>query len=218
MIKTLMFSKQNFRSKTCCFLNKLLYTVQQEKGNISNLQATIYYFVYSVYKYQGRDRRLLKFSFMHDPSKNDVTSGLKCASQLNLQSEKMTFRLVTPSPQKVRVSNSCTVTIMYIFCVLDQLGQMFMNLQLTQRAVSKVNSNTDPLVELEKIASGKGFVISHNEGSGNCMYHALSEQLNLVKGIKISHGDLRQSIVQHLLNNPRMVSLVCHFVVKDYCR
>ena len=84
---------------------------------------------------------------------------------------------------------------------------LFMNLQQMQCDVSKVNSNTDLSAELEKIASGKGFVISDNEGSGNCMFYALSEQLNLVKGIKISHGELRQSIVQYLLTNPRLVSI-----------
>ena len=87
-------------------------------------------------------------------------------------------------------------------------GQMFMNLQQMQRHVSKVNSNTDLSAELEKIASDKGFVISDNEGSGNCMFYALSEQLNLVKGIKISHGELRQSIVQYLRKNPKKVSLI----------
>ena len=87
-----------------------------------------------------------------------------------------------------------------------------MDLQQMQRDVSKVSSNTDLLAELEKIASDKGFVISDNEGSGNCMFHALSEQLNLVKGIKISHGELRRSIVQYLRKNPKLVSLVffCH--------
>ena len=89
---------------------------------------------------------------------------------------------------------------------------MFTSLQQIQCDVSKINSNTDPLVELEKIALGKGSLISHNEGSGNCMFHALSEQLKLVKGIKISHGELRQSIVQYLLNNPRLVSSVFLFV------
>ena len=79
--------------------------------------------------------------------------------------------------------------------------------------VGNVNSNADLSAELEKIASDKGFVISDNEGSGNCMFHALSEQLNLVKGIKISHGELRQSIVQYLRNNPKLVSLVFYFVL-----
>ena len=85
---------------------------------------------------------------------------------------------------------------------------MFVNLQQMQLGVSKVSSNTDLLAELEKIALDKGFVISDNEGSGNCMFYALSEQLNLVKGIKISHGELRQSIVQYLRKNPKLVSLL----------
>jgi len=75
-----------------------------------------------------------------------------------------------------------------------------------QHDVNKFNSSTDLLVELERIASDKGFVISDNEGSGNCMFYALSEQLNLVKGIKISHGELRQSIVEYLRKNPKLVS------------
>ena len=99
-----------------------------------------------------------------------------------------------------------------MFFFLDLPGQMFVNLRQMQRDVSKVSSNTDLLAELEKIASDKGFVISDNEGSGNCMFYALSEQLNFVKGIKISHGELRQSIVQYLRKNPKLVSLVyfCH--------
>ena len=88
---------------------------------------------------------------------------------------------------------------------------MFMNLQQMQCDVRKVSSNTDLLAELEKIASDKGFVISDNEGSGNCMFYALSEQLNFVKGMKIPHGELRQSIVQYLRKNPKLVSLVFFF-------
>ena len=88
-----------------------------------------------------------------------------------------------------------------------------MNLQQMQCSVSKVNINTDLSTELEKIVSDKGFVISDNEGSGNCMFYALCEQLNLVKGIKISHGELRQSIVQYLRNNPKLVSLVLFFFI-----
>ena len=104
------------------------------------------------------------------------------------------------------------IDLICIFFFLDLPGQMFVNLQQMQRDVSKVSSNTDLLAELEKIASDKGFVISDNEGSGNCMFYALSEQLNFVKGTKISHGELRQSIVQYLRKNPKLVSLVyfCH--------
>ena len=38
------------------------------------------------------------------------------------------------------------------------------------------------------------------------MFHALSEQLETVKGIKIQHGQLRQSLVQYLRENPKLVS------------
>ena len=110
------------------------------------------------------------------------------------------------------MSSPSAITLIYICFFLDLLGQMFMNLQQMQGDVSKVNSNTDLSAELEKIASDKGFVISDNEGSGNCMFYALSEQLNLVKGIKISHGELRQSIVQYLRKNPRLVGLMFYFV------
>ena len=120
------------------------------------------------------------------------------------------------SPQKVLVRNPSAVTLIYIFFFLDLLGQMFRNLQEIQCDVRKTNSNTELSAELEKIASSKGFVISDNEGSGNCMFYALSEQLNLVKGIKISHGELRQSIVQYLRKNPKLVSLVFYFFVSGW--
>ena len=115
------------------------------------------------------------------------------------------------------MSNPCAVALIYTFSFSDLPGQMFVNLQQMQRDGSKVSSNTDLLAELEKIASDKGFVISDNEGSGNCMFYALSEQLSFVKGIKIPYGELRQSIVKYLREHPKLVSLVCsvmHILVK----
>ena len=53
---------------------------------------------------------------------------------------------------------------------------------------------------------GKGFVVSNNQGKGNCMLFALSEQLGLRKGIEISHGQLRKTVVQYLKENPALVS------------
>ena len=38
------------------------------------------------------------------------------------------------------------------------------------------------------------------------MCYALSEQLEIVKGIKIRHGELRQILVQYLKSNPKLVS------------
>ena len=49
-------------------------------------------------------------------------------------------------------------------------------------------------------------MISDNHGGGNCMFHALSEQLDLMKGIKISHQELRHNVVNYLKNNPKLVS------------
>ena len=75
-----------------------------------------------------------------------------------------------------------------------------------QLDASKVKSRTDLLLGLRKIALYRGFRISDNEGLGNCMFYALSEQLEIVKGIKISHGELRQNLVQYLRRYPKLVS------------
>ena len=38
------------------------------------------------------------------------------------------------------------------------------------------------------------------------MFFSLSEQLDHVKGIQISHDELRRTVVEHLRENPRLVS------------
>jgi len=60
--------------------------------------------------------------------------------------------------------------------------------------------------DLQKIASDKGFSICDNPGSGNCMFHALSEQLQSVKGMQISETELRKKLVECLENSPKLVS------------
>ena len=60
--------------------------------------------------------------------------------------------------------------------------------------------------ELIRIAANKGFEVFDNPGRGNCMYYALSDQLKKVKGIQISHTQLREELVQFLKENPRLVS------------
>ena len=75
-----------------------------------------------------------------------------------------------------------------------------------QLDASEVKSKTDLLLGLRNIVSDAGFRISDNEGSGNCMFYALSEQLEIVKGIKIPHGELRQTLVQYLRSKPKLVS------------
>ena len=86
------------------------------------------------------------------------------------------------------------------------LDRIIRELQQMQVGASKVKSRTDLLLKLRNIASDRGFKISDNRGLGNCMFYALSEQLEIVKGIKIPHGKLRQNLVQYLRSNPKLVS------------
>ena len=44
------------------------------------------------------------------------------------------------------------------------------------------------------------------------MFFALSEQLDLIKRIEMSHGELRRTIVQHLRENPMLVSTLFFFL------
>ena len=81
-----------------------------------------------------------------------------------------------------------------------------------QLDAGKVTDKTNLTAYLEEIASDKGYKISDNQGSGDCMFYALSDQLELVNGKKISHGELRKSIVQYLKNNPNLVSYLGHKV------
>ena len=48
------------------------------------------------------------------------------------------------------------------------------------------------------------------------MFFALSEQLDLIKGIKISHDELRRTIVQHLRENPKLVSAFFCFIIFEW--
>ena len=93
-----------------------------------------------------------------------------------------------------------------IISLIGPFERIVQDLQQMHFIASKVNSNTNLTDELTKIASDKGFRISDNQASGNCMFHALSEQLETVKEIKIENGQLRQSLVQYLRENPKLVS------------
>ena len=90
--------------------------------------------------------------------------------------------------------------------LLGPFGRIIENLQQMQLNASKANNKKYLTEELKKISSDKGFRISDNQGSGNCMFYALSEQLEIVKGIKIQHGELRQTLVHYLRENPKLVS------------
>ena len=62
---------------------------------------------------------------------------------------------------------------------------------------------------LRTVAAKKGFLVSDNQASGNCLFYALSEQLKSVKGIQISHKELRNTLVQFLRENANLVRQWC---------
>ena len=79
---------------------------------------------------------------------------------------------------------------------------LLQNLQCDAEQVGKKNNLPS---DLRAIAANKGFLVSENQASGNCLFHALSEQLQSVKGIQISHKELRKTLVQFLDENPNLV-------------
>lgn len=74
---------------------------------------------------------------------------------------------------------------------------------------------TEPSLNLRKVAFDRGFVISDNQGKGNCMFFAISEQLKLIKGMKFSDKELRKNVVRYLKDNPTLVSSIQCFPI-DY--
>ena len=82
---------------------------------------------------------------------------------------------------------------------------VFPSLQNLRCDAEQVSKKTN-LSDLRTIAASKGFFVSDNQASGNCLFHALSEQLQSIKGIQISHEELRKTLVQFLNENPNLVS------------
>ena len=81
--------------------------------------------------------------------------------------------------------------------------------QIEQEAWEDTNNNENGLPEnFKRNTKEKGFSISDNQGEGDCMFLALSEQLHLKKGIKTSQAELRKTVVQYLRKNPKLVSVL----------
>ena len=81
-------------------------------------------------------------------------------------------------------------------------------LQQIQLDAHRETSQTELSLNLKRIAQQKGFVISCNQGEGNCMFFALSEQLDVAKGMRISHEEIRQTVVCFLRDSPTLVSKI----------
>ena len=72
---------------------------------------------------------------------------------------------------------------------------------------------TEPSLNSRKVAFDRGFVISDNQGEGNGMSFAISEQLKLIKGIKFSDKEVRKNVVRYLKDNPTLVSSIQCFPI-----
>ena len=92
------------------------------------------------------------------------------------------------------------------FFVFFLAWNVFLSLQNLRSDAEQVSKKTNLPSDLTTIAANKGFFVSDNQASGNCLFHALSEQLLSVKGIPVSHKELRKTLVQFLDENPYLVS------------
>ncbi|CAH3174396.1 unnamed protein product, partial [Porites lobata] len=87
----------------------------------------------------------------------------------------------------------------------DEEGwNVFPSLQNLRCDAEQLSKKTNLPSDLRTIAANKGFFVSDNQASGNCLFHALSEQLPSVRGIQISHKELRKTLVQFLDENPNL--------------
>ncbi|CAH3181780.1 unnamed protein product, partial [Porites lobata] len=104
--------------------------------------------------------------------------------------------------EKREITSSCI-----LFCLfhLPLTGEpTFLALQQILLEARTESSKTELSQALKTTALEKGFAISDNQGEGNCMFFALSEQLDVIKGIQMPHDELRRTVVQHLRENPRL--------------
>ena len=113
-------------------------------------------------------------------------------------SQKLSISMTTTPPQ-----NNGKFDNIYMF--FFSAWNVFPSLQNLQCDAEQVGKKTNLPSDLRAIAANKGFLVSENQASGNCLFHALSEQLQSVKGIQISHKELRKTLVQFLDENPNLV-------------
>ena len=97
------------------------------------------------------------------------------------------------------------VFVFVFFVFYFSAWNVFPSLHNLRCDAEKVSKKANLPSDLRTIAANKGFLVSDNQASGNCLFYALSEQLQSVKGIQISHKELRKTLVQFLNENPNLV-------------
>ena len=90
--------------------------------------------------------------------------------------------------------------------IINDAGKQGFHNQKRIKCEEKSTTLDELMERLGERASKKGLIVVDQDTSGNCLPYSLSDQLKLVKNLTISPGDLRQSIVQHLRENPNWVS------------
>ena len=101
-----------------------------------------------------------------------------------------------------------------MFC-LGGPGETTKDLENVKHVIRESESKGVPALNKTDALSGAvsdlDLIVSDNGGEGNCLFHALSEQLETVKKIKISHDELRKTLVQYLKKNRETVGFVWYF-------
>lgn len=82
--------------------------------------------------------------------------------------------------------------------------QAFSKLQAMHHDADNCTKKADLSQGLQMNASKKGLHIVGNEGKGNCMFHALCDQLKFKKEIVITHQELRKKLVEYLRQHPSL--------------
>ena len=113
------------------------------------------------------------------------------------------FKLITAPLHPYQTMENVIISTCFFFF---SAWNVFPSLQNLQCDAEQVGKKTNLPSDLRTIAANKGFFVSDNQAFGNCLFHALSEQLQSVKGIQISHKELRKTLVQFLDENPNLVS------------
>ena len=120
--------------------------------------------------------------------------------------EHLIFIIYTP----VVVSNKITPSELVIFFISFYFilaSQVLQDLHQMREDTGKRSSETADFVsDLEKNAFHKGFLVSDNRGEGDCMFYALSEQLEFVQGFQYSAKELRKELVEYLRQHPKLVN------------
>ena len=130
-----------------------------------------------------------------------LTTGMKKQRTLR-ESVSCPMKIINKICFSAHLSNYWKCKTNYLFFPDENILPSSQNLRCD---ADQVHNKTILPSDLRTVAAKKGFLVSDNQASGNCLFYALSEQLKSVKGIQISHKELRNTLVQFLRENANQV-------------